>query len=138
MVKAFIVCVLATSLLIPGLVRAEDVRAAIDANDAEFMADYAAGDTKALALAYTEDGVMLPPVATRVAGHAAIETLWKRWIDAGIKNLTLKATQASPAAIWLTRSAISRCKSLSKGGALRPQAAITSLSGSASRMERGE
>ena len=25
-------------------------------------------------------------------GHAAIEALWKSWIDAGIRNLTLKAT----------------------------------------------
>jgi uncharacterized protein (TIGR02246 family) len=93
MVKAFFVSILATLLLLPGLARAEEVRALIDANNAEFMADYAAGDTKALALAYTEDGVMLPPDSTRVAGHAAIEALWKSWIDAGLKNLTLKATE---------------------------------------------
>ena len=68
---------LAVSVLFAALIaapaRADDVRAAIEAGNAKFMADYAAGDTKALALAYTEDAVMLPPDATRVAGHAAIE-----------------------------------------------------------------
>ena len=88
---------LAVSVLFAALIaapaRADDVRAAIEAGNAKFMADYAAGDTKALALAYTEDAVMLPPDATRVAGHAAIEALWKSWIDAGMKNLTLKAIE---------------------------------------------
>jgi uncharacterized protein (TIGR02246 family) len=88
---------LAVSVLFAALIaapaRADDVRAAIEAGNAKFMADYAAGDTKALALAYTEDAVMLPPDATRVAGHAAIEALWKSWIDGGLKNLTLKTTE---------------------------------------------
>lgn len=72
--------------------RGDDVRAAIDAANAKMVADYAAGDSKALAQAYTEDALMLPPDATRVVGYSAIEALWKSWIDAGIKNLTLKST----------------------------------------------
>jgi uncharacterized protein (TIGR02246 family) len=93
MLRRLAVSVLAAVLLIAAPARADDVRAAIDAANAKMMADYAAGDAKALALAYTEDAVMLPPDATRVAGHAAIETLWKSWIDEGLKNLTLKTTE---------------------------------------------
>ena len=57
--------------------RAEDVGAAIDAANAKMEKDYAAGDTKAIAEAYAEDGVMLPPDATVVSGRAAIEKLWR-------------------------------------------------------------
>jgi uncharacterized protein (TIGR02246 family) len=92
MLRSLAFSVLAAVLLIAAPARADDVRAAIDAANAKMMADYAAGDTKALALAYTEDAVMLPPDATRVVGHAAIEALWKSWIDAGLANLTLKST----------------------------------------------
>ena len=93
MLRSAAISLLAGLLLISAPAQADDVRAAIEAGNAKFMADYAAGDTKALALAYTEDAVMLPPDATRVTGHTAIEALWKGWIDAGLKNLTLKATE---------------------------------------------
>jgi uncharacterized protein (TIGR02246 family) len=55
--------------------------------------DYAAGDSKAIAEAYAEDGVMLPPDATVVKGREAIAKLWKSWIDEGLKNLKLKTTE---------------------------------------------
>ena len=42
-------------------VRAGDVEAAIEAANAKMVADYAAGDAKAIAEAYAEDAVMLPP-----------------------------------------------------------------------------
>jgi len=90
--RSFAVSVLAAVLFIGAPARADDVRDAIEAANAKMVADYAAGDAKALALAYTDDAMMLPPDATRVVGHAAIEVLWKSWIDAGIKNLTLKST----------------------------------------------
>jgi uncharacterized protein (TIGR02246 family) len=56
------------------------------------VADYAAGDAKAIAEAYADDAVMLPPDATVVSGRAAIAKLWKGWIDDGLKDLTLKST----------------------------------------------
>jgi uncharacterized protein (TIGR02246 family) len=77
--------------------RAEDVGAAIDAANAKMEKDYAAGDTKAIAEAYAEDGVMLPPDATVVSGRAAIEKLWQSWIDDGLKNLKLKTTAVESA-----------------------------------------
>jgi ketosteroid isomerase-like protein len=84
--------VLASVLLIGAPAWADDLHDALEAANAKMATDFAAGNAKALALAYTEDAVMLPPDATRVVGHAAIEALWKTWIDAGIKNLTLKST----------------------------------------------
>ena len=73
-------------------VRAGDVEAAIEAANAKMVADYAAGDAKAIAEAYAEDAVMLPPDATVVSGREAIAKLWKGWIDDGLKDLTLKST----------------------------------------------
>jgi ketosteroid isomerase-like protein len=90
--RSFAVSLLAAVLLIGAPVRADDGRNAIEAANAKIVTDYAAGNAKALALAYTEDAAMLPPDATRVVGHTAIEALWKSWIDAGIRNLTLKST----------------------------------------------
>jgi uncharacterized protein (TIGR02246 family) len=90
-------------LLLAGLLgfaapaRADDVKAAIEAGNAKMEADYAAGNTKAIAEAYTEDGVMLPPDATVVAGRTAIEAVWKSWIDDGLKNLKLKTTAVESA-----------------------------------------
>jgi len=79
----FVVFMLVAGLALAAPARADDVRAAIEAANAKMMADYAAADTKAIAAAYTEDGMMLPPDATRVAGRTAIEDLWKSWIAAG-------------------------------------------------------
>jgi uncharacterized protein (TIGR02246 family) len=84
-------------LVIASPARAEDVKAAIDAAHAKMEADYAAGDSKALAEAYTEDAVMLPPDATRVEGRKAIAALWKSWLDEGLKNLKLKSTEIESA-----------------------------------------
>jgi ketosteroid isomerase-like protein len=86
------VSILAAVLLIGAPACADDLHDALEAANAKMAADFAAGNAKALALAYTEDAVMLPPDAIRVVGHPAIEALWKSWIDAGIKNLTLKST----------------------------------------------
>ena len=90
--RSFAVSVLAAVLLIGAPARADDVRKVIEATNAKMADDFAAGNAKALALSYTEDAVMLPPDATRVVGRTAIEALWKSWIDAGMKNLTLKST----------------------------------------------
>ncbi len=91
--RSLAVSVLAAVLLIGAPARADDGRNAIEAANAKMVADYVAADAKSLALAYTEDAVMLPPDATRVVGRPAIEALWKSWIDAGITNLTLKSTE---------------------------------------------
>ena len=92
MLRTGLVSVFAVLLFIAPA-RADDVRAAIDALDAKVVADSDAGDAKAVAASYTDDAVMLAPDATRVNGREGVEALWKSWIDAGMKNLTLKSTE---------------------------------------------
>jgi uncharacterized protein (TIGR02246 family) len=74
-------------------VAAEDVRAAIDQANAQIVEAFKAGDAAAIAANYTEDGKMLPPDATEVAGRAAIQQFWQSWLDDGLKNLTLEAIE---------------------------------------------
>ena len=90
--RCYALSIVAAVLLLAVPARAEDVRSQLEAATAKMEADFAAGDAKALAAAYTDDAMMLPPDATRVVGRAAIEALWQSWIDAGIKNLNLKVT----------------------------------------------
>jgi uncharacterized protein (TIGR02246 family) len=73
-------------------VAAEDVRAAIDQANARFVEAFKAGDAAAIAGFYTENAKMLPPDASEVAGREAIQKFWQSWIDDGLKNLTLEAS----------------------------------------------
>ena len=92
MPRSFALILLAGLLAFAPPARAEDVAGTIDAANAKMEKDYAAGDAKAIAEAYAEDGVMLPPDATVVKGRDAVAKLWKSWLDAGQKNLKLKST----------------------------------------------
>jgi uncharacterized protein (TIGR02246 family) len=71
---------------------AEDVRQAIEASNNKLAAAFNAGDAAGVAERYTENALMLPPDATRVEGRAAIQDLWQGWIDAGLTNAKLSAT----------------------------------------------
>jgi uncharacterized protein (TIGR02246 family) len=92
MKRSAVFVLMAGLLTVASPARAGDVEAAIEAANAKMVADYAAGDAKAIAEAYADDAVMLPPDATVVSGRAAIAKLWKGWIDDGLKDLTLKST----------------------------------------------
>jgi uncharacterized protein (TIGR02246 family) len=92
MKRSAVFVLMAGLLAVASPARAGDVEAAIEAANAKMVADYAAGDAKAIAEAYADDAVMLPPDATVVSGRAAIAKLWKGWIDDGLKDLTLKST----------------------------------------------
>jgi uncharacterized protein (TIGR02246 family) len=72
-------------------VAADDVSQAIEQVNAQFVAAYKAGDAATIASLYTETATLLPPDATEVAGHEAIQKLWQSWIDEGYKDLTLEA-----------------------------------------------
>jgi uncharacterized protein (TIGR02246 family) len=72
---------------------AQDVRAAIEQTNARFAEAFKAGDAAAIAGLYTEDAKMLPPDATEVAGREAIQKYWQSWIDDGLKNLSLEASE---------------------------------------------
>jgi uncharacterized protein (TIGR02246 family) len=55
---------------------AEDVRQAIEQVNAQFMEAFKAGDAATIASLYTDTAKMLPPDATEIAGHDAIQNEW--------------------------------------------------------------
>jgi uncharacterized protein (TIGR02246 family) len=73
----------------PAAAQAEDVRAAIEAGNARFIAAFSRGDATAIAALYTSGAVVFPPQADMVRGRDAIERFWKGAMDAGIKGVTL-------------------------------------------------
>ena len=72
---------------------ADDVRQAIEQVNAQVMAAYKAGDAATIASHYTDTAKMLPPDATEIAGREAIQNLWQGWLDDGLKDLTLEASE---------------------------------------------
>jgi uncharacterized protein (TIGR02246 family) len=72
---------------------AEDVRQSIEQVNAQFMEAFKAGDAATIASLYTDTAKMLPPDATEIAGHEAIQNEWQSWIDDGLKDLTLEAIE---------------------------------------------
>jgi uncharacterized protein (TIGR02246 family) len=74
---------------------AEDVRQAIEQANARMIKAFAAGDAATIASLYAEDGKMLPPDASEVAGRRDIQQLWQSWIDGGMKDWTLQPTDVA-------------------------------------------
>ena len=72
---------------------AQSAQSSIEANNADFVAKFAAKDTTGLAQHFTEDAVAFPPNEERIAGRESIQKMWQNWIDAGLADLTLKAAQ---------------------------------------------
>jgi uncharacterized protein (TIGR02246 family) len=72
---------------------ADDVRQAIEQVNSQFVEAFKAGDAATIASLYTDTAKMLPPDATEIAGHDAIQNLWQSWIDDGLKDLTLEAME---------------------------------------------
>lgn len=68
---------------------ADELRAAED----EWQALWLAKDAQALAALYAEDGMRLPPDATRTVGRDAIEAMFEDEFAAGLENLQLEATE---------------------------------------------
>jgi uncharacterized protein (TIGR02246 family) len=70
-------------------VAAQDVRQAIEQANSRWVEAFKAGDAAAVAAIYAQDGKILPPDATEVAGREAIQKFWQSLIDSGLKDLTL-------------------------------------------------
>lgn len=68
---------------------ADELRAAED----RWEALWAAKDAQALAALYAEDGMRLPPDATRTVGRDAIAAMFEDEFAAGLENLKLEATE---------------------------------------------
>ena len=90
------------TLLVGGLVlalgsavpaRTEDLRAAIEASNKQFVAAAVKGDGAAMAALYTADGELLPANSDFVKGTAAIQKFWQGVLDSGIKGATLKTLE---------------------------------------------
>jgi len=69
--------------------KSDPVRAAIEKQNAAFSAAFGRGDIAAVAAAYAEDAIALPPDGEMVRGRPAIQALWKGLLDAGGKAITL-------------------------------------------------
>ena len=80
-------------LMLTASAQARDVKADIDAANAKWEAAFNKGDAAAVAQLYTEQATLLPPGAAMANGRAAVQAFWKGAIDAGYKNITLKALQ---------------------------------------------
>jgi uncharacterized protein (TIGR02246 family) len=86
--------VLAASLLVlTTAAQAKDIKSEIDAANVKWAAAANKGDAAAVAQLYTEQATALPPGGPMVKGRAAIQKLWQGVIDAGAKNVTVKALQ---------------------------------------------
>ena len=64
-------------------------RAAIDAANAKFSADFAKGDAAAVASHYSTTAWAFPPNGEITKGREAIAKLWKGAMDSGIKEVKL-------------------------------------------------
>ena len=73
--------------------QARDIKAEIDARNTKFAAAFNKGDAAAVAQFYSERATALPPGAPMAKGRAAIQRVWQGAIQAGYKNISLKALQ---------------------------------------------
>jgi uncharacterized protein (TIGR02246 family) len=73
--------------------QARDIKSEIDAANAKFVAAFNKGDAAGVAELYIEQATALPPGAPMAKGRAAIQAFWQGAIQAGYKNVTLKALQ---------------------------------------------
>jgi ketosteroid isomerase-like protein len=73
--------------------QARDIKTDIDAANARFVAAFNKGDAGAIGQLYTEQATALPPGAPMAKGRAAVQSVWQGAIQAGYKNIALKALQ---------------------------------------------
>src|SRR5262245_51760749 len=70
---------------VPAAAQTAGPRAAIEAANAKFSADFAKGNAKAVASHYTASAWAFPPNGEIAKGREAIEKLWKGAMDEGVK-----------------------------------------------------
>jgi uncharacterized protein (TIGR02246 family) len=88
--RSLVLLTLLTLLLSVGMAQAQsDVRAAIEAANAQWMAKFNQGDSAGVAALYTANGQVFPPHSDIVSGTPAIAQFWRGATDAGIKKAKL-------------------------------------------------
>lgn len=78
-------------------VAAEDVRQAVEAGNAKWMAAFNQGDAAAVAALYTDDATLMPPNSATIEGREGVQDFWHGAIQSGLKDasLTTVSVQAS-------------------------------------------
>jgi uncharacterized protein (TIGR02246 family) len=77
----------------PASPQAPTPKAAIEAANARFAADFAKGDAAAVASHYTAGGHAFPPNGDVARGRDAIAKLWKGAMDSGVKGVKLTVVE---------------------------------------------
>lgn len=99
----------------------DEVRAAIEVQNAKFGEAVRANDTAAIGALYTEDGAVLPPNAARVDGRAAIAAFWGSALAAGIAGATLTTDEVAYAG-GDTATEVGRATLTAKDGSVADEA----------------
>jgi uncharacterized protein (TIGR02246 family) len=81
-------CALA-ALLLSGPVSADSTRDAIEAVNAQFVAAFGQGDSKAVAALYTSNAQLMPEGSDVIKGRAAIQKFMQGVIDSGVASIIL-------------------------------------------------
>lgn len=71
----------------------DDIRSAIAAGNAKFMAAFQRGDAAGVAACYTHDGQLLPPNGESLSGTDSIAAFWQGAMAMGIKDAKLETRQ---------------------------------------------
>ena len=79
---------LLTGLLMASHARADDLRAAMEADNTRWLVAYNTNNPAAFSGMYTQDAVVLPPIAPPVNGREAIEKFWEDRLRRGNRRTT--------------------------------------------------
>jgi uncharacterized protein (TIGR02246 family) len=90
------VSLLGLALFLVSPARADDLRAAVEAQNAVFRRAFLAGDAEKLAGLYTPDAKVIAPGAPIASGRAEIAAFWKG-ASKGVEDLRLDTLAVSPA-----------------------------------------
>ena len=74
---------------------ADEVRAAIEAQNRAFGEAVRAGDIAAIGALYTEDGAVLPPNAAKVMGRAGVAEFWRATLAGGVAGAVLTTEEVA-------------------------------------------
>jgi len=101
MTKRSIAWLLALSMALPAVAHAADVRKAVEAGNARWVAGLAAKDAGAIAAVYAEDAILYPPGAGAVSGRKAIAAAFVPMLGA---PLTLKTAEVKQSGDYATET----------------------------------
>jgi len=93
--RILLVVILVSSItsLVPEGVEADEVRKAVEAANAEWVAAFNRGDAVAVAALYTEGATLMPPDREMVRGRKGIQEFWQGAIQRGVKDAALTTVE---------------------------------------------